>query len=67
LKKGYEVHGITRRVAFEDPEHRLWRIKPILDKIQLHADSLESYASIFNVVEKVRTCLLLRASNRGCL
>ena len=23
LEKGYEVHGIIRRVAFEDPEHRL--------------------------------------------
>jgi GDPmannose 4,6-dehydratase len=26
LQKGYEVHGIVRRVAIEDPEHRLWRI-----------------------------------------
>ena len=23
LEKGYEVHGIVRRVALEDPEHRL--------------------------------------------
>lgn len=54
LEKGYEVHGIVRRVAFEDPEHRLWRIRHILDKVILHAASLENYASIFNVVEKVR-------------
>ncbi len=54
LDKGYEVHGIVRRVAFEDPEHRLWRIKHILDKITLHAASLESYASLYNVVEKVK-------------
>ena len=54
LAKGYEVHGIVRRVALEDPEHRLWRIKHILDKLVLHSASLESYASIFNVVEKVR-------------
>lgn len=53
LKKGYEVHGIVRRVALEDPEHRLWRIKHILDKLTLHAGSLESYPSIFNIVEKV--------------
>jgi GDPmannose 4,6-dehydratase len=52
--KGYEVHGIVRRVALEDPEHRLWRIKHILDKITLHSGSLESYASIFNIVEKVK-------------
>ena len=54
LEEGYEVHGIVRRVAFEDPMHRLWRIKHLLDDITLHAASLESYASIFNVVEKVR-------------
>jgi GDPmannose 4,6-dehydratase len=54
LEKGYEVHGIVRRVALEDPLHRLWRIRHIRDKIKLHAASLDSYASIFNVVEKVR-------------
>jgi GDPmannose 4,6-dehydratase len=54
LEKNYEVHGIVRRVAFEDPEHRFWRIRSILDKIHLHPGTLESYASIFNVVEKVR-------------
>jgi GDPmannose 4,6-dehydratase len=54
LKKGYEVHGIVRRVALEDPTHRLWRVQHILDKINLHAASLESYASIFNVIQKVK-------------
>lgn len=54
LDKGYEVHGIVRRVAIEDPEHRLWRIRHILDKITLHSASMESYASIFNVVDKAR-------------
>ena len=54
LEKGYEVHGIIRRVALEDPEHRLWRIRHVLDRITLHTASLESYASIFNVVEKVK-------------
>jgi len=54
LKKGYEVHGIVRRVALEDPEHRLWRIKHFTDKLKLHSAALESYASIFNVVEKVK-------------
>ena len=29
LKKCYEVHGIVRRVAIENPDHRLWRIKKI--------------------------------------
>jgi len=54
LEKGYEVHGIVRRVAFEDSRHRLYRINHILDKITLHPASLESYPSMFNVVEKIR-------------
>ena len=54
LNKGYEVHGIVRRVAIEDPEHRLLRIRHILDQVIVHAASLESFASIFNVVDKVK-------------
>lgn len=54
LNKGYEVHGIIRRVAIEDPERRLWRIRNILDKITLHSASLESYASIFKVINDVK-------------
>jgi GDPmannose 4,6-dehydratase len=53
LSKGYEVHGVVRRVAIEDPMHRLWRLRHILDRLKLHSGSLESYASIFNIVEEV--------------
>ena len=53
LEKGYEVHGIVRRVAMEDMEHRLWRIKHLLGKIKLHSASLESFPSIFKVIESV--------------
>jgi GDPmannose 4,6-dehydratase len=54
LEKGYEVHGVVRRIALEDPEHRLSRIAHILDRIHLHSASLESYASIHNVVGEVQ-------------
>ena len=54
LEKDYEVHGIVRRVALEDPEHRLWRIKHIQDRIQLHAASLESFPSIYKVLNRVQ-------------
>jgi len=54
LSKGYEVHGIVRRVALEDESHRLWRIKKILDDVILHAGSLESYASLFNIILKIK-------------
>ena len=42
LSKGYEVHGIVRRIALEDETHRLWRIRKILKNLNLHAGSLES-------------------------
>ena len=54
IKKGYEVHGIVRRVALENQNHRLWRIKKILKKIYLHSGSMESYAAIFNIFNKVK-------------
>jgi GDPmannose 4,6-dehydratase len=53
LAHGYEVHGVVRRVALEDPEHRLSRLAGILDQLHLHAASLESYASLHQVIEKV--------------
>ena len=54
LEKGYEVHGIVRRVAIEDPENRLWRIKHLVNKIILHSGSVDSFPSIYKVVEKVK-------------
>lgn len=49
LEKGYEVHGIVRRVALEQPEQRLGRLLHIRDQIRLHAASLESYPSLFQI------------------
>ena len=54
LSQGYDVHGIVRRTAIEDPQHRLWRLKDILDRISLHAGSMESFASLFRVVDEVK-------------
>ena len=54
LEKGYEVHGIVRRVALEDPARRLFRIAHIQDQIRLHSASLESFASLFRVVNEVK-------------
>ena len=53
LSLGYEVHGLVRRVALEDPERRTGRIAHLLDRVRLHAASLESYPSIFSVVGRV--------------
>ena len=54
LNKGYEVHGIVRRVALEHPQARMWRIRHLLDRIHIHSASMESYASIFNIISEIK-------------
>lgn len=54
LDKGYEVHGIVRHVALEDPVHHLWRIHGVMDKLHIHSASLESYPSLFRVFQAVK-------------
>jgi GDPmannose 4,6-dehydratase len=53
LARSYEVHGLVRRVALEDPGHRLIRIQHILDKVHLHPGSLESFPSVHQVFRNV--------------
>src|SRR5438094_9813780 len=52
LSLGYEVHGLVRRVALEDPRRRFDRIEHFLDRLTLHPASLESYPSLFHVISK---------------
>ena len=54
LEQGYEVHGIVRRVALEDPARRLSRISSFINRLHLHSGTLESFASIFRIVREVR-------------
>ena len=54
LKLGYEVHGVVRKVALEDPNHRLWRIGHLLSNIKLHSANIESYPSISKVFQIVK-------------
>ena len=54
LELGYEVHGVVRRVALEDPQNRLRRLKHLLDRIKLHSATVESYASMCEVIRKVQ-------------
>jgi len=54
LAEGYEVHGIVRRVALEDPARRSGRIAHLLDRLTIHAASLESYASLVHIFSRHR-------------
>jgi GDPmannose 4,6-dehydratase len=53
LEQGYEVHGLVRRVALEDPDRRIGRIRHLEGKVTLHSGSLESYPSIFQIFSQV--------------
>ncbi|GKS58998.1 GDP-mannose 4,6-dehydratase [Nitrospira sp.] len=54
LEQGYEVHGLVRRVAIEDPTHRLWRIDHLKERLTLHAASLESLPSVYRVFQALK-------------
>ncbi len=54
LSKGYEVHGLVRRVAFENSSNRFSRINHIKNKLILHPASLESYSRIIEIFEEVK-------------
>ncbi len=54
LSKGYRVHGIVRRVAMEDPDHRMTRIRHLLPRLELRSASLESFASVYQTLARVQ-------------
>ena len=54
LEKDYEVHAVVRRAALEDPEHRMSRLGHLHKNIEFHSASLESYPSLYRIVQSVR-------------
>jgi len=54
LSLGYEVHGIVRRVALEDPTHHLWRLLQITDRLNLHSGTLESFPALYKILRDVQ-------------
>ena len=65
LSKGYEVHGVVRRIAIEDTEHKLKNILHLIDKIKLHIASLDNVLSLIKVVRDIQPteCYHLAASS----
>tara|TARA_B100000579_G_scaffold411275_1_gene401972 strand:- start:203 stop:1183 length:981 start_codon:yes stop_codon:yes gene_type:complete len=54
LSLGYEVHGIVRRVALEDPTHHLWRLLSIADQINFHSGSIESFPALYKILREIQ-------------
>ena len=49
LDQGYEVHGLVRRIALEDPERRYARIHHLLERLTFHTCGIENLASVYQV------------------
>jgi len=54
LDKGYEVYGIVRRVALEDPGNRMSRLRGVIDRVKLIPGSLDTYPSLYKVFTQVQ-------------
>src|SRR5512138_3800309 len=65
LSKGYEVHGIVRRIAIEDSTHKLKNIGHIHDRLKLHVASLDNVLSLIKTIREVMPdeCYHLAASS----
>jgi GDPmannose 4,6-dehydratase len=54
LSKGYEVHGLVRREALEDPQHRLTNINHIINDVTLHVGALDNHLGIYKTIALVK-------------
>ena len=54
LSKGYEVHGLVRREAMEDPLHRLTNINHIINDVKLHVGAIDNHLSIYRIISLVK-------------
>ncbi|MEK7608638.1 MAG: GDP-mannose 4,6-dehydratase [Patescibacteria group bacterium] len=54
LSKGYEVHGLVRRVAYENATNRFSRIANILSQVTLHQGDVADYATIWRLISRIK-------------
>ena len=56
LRNSYEVHGLTRVIALEDPQQRFSRINHLLkeNKIILHYGDITDYPTIWRIIFRVK-------------
>ena len=53
LEKGYAVHGLVRRVAYENEKWRFSRLSAF-KKIKIHTGDITDYASICRLLAKIK-------------
>ena len=54
LLKGYDVHGLVRRVAYENEKTRYSRMPDLLKKLTIHFGDVTDYAGICRLLTKIK-------------
>src|SRR3989338_2738266 len=54
LAKGYEVHGLVRRVAYENEKMRYTRMPELLTKVTIHFGDITDYAGTCRMLSAVK-------------
>src|SRR3989344_4187201 len=54
LSKGYEVHGLVRRVAYENEKTRYSRMSDLLSNVAIHFGDITDYAGTCRLVAKIK-------------
>lgn len=54
LEKGYEVHGLVRRVAVEDHRQRLSRLKGSAGSIRMHSGDVSDYPTVWRLIAAIK-------------
>lgn len=54
IAKGYQVHGVVRREALEDPQHRLANINHIINNLKLHVGAIDNHLGIYKIISLVK-------------
>lgn len=55
ISKGYEVHGVIRRVAVDSQAKRFSRISDLVgQKATFHSGTVENFQSMFNIINEIK-------------
>ncbi|MEK7583078.1 MAG: GDP-mannose 4,6-dehydratase [Patescibacteria group bacterium] len=54
LEKGYEVHGLVRRIAYENEKNRYSRMPELLQKVSIHFGDIMDYSGMSRLLANVQ-------------
>lgn len=54
LKKGYEVHGVVRRIAYENEKNRYSRMPELLKQVTVHFGDIMDYSGMSRLLANIK-------------